>query len=80
MADETRDGWIKCEVEIMVDSGGDYAVDRTDGDVGQVFEDSVGGQCPKRLVKLAVWVQLPTEVVLCGEATLVGNGAELVQG
>lgn len=50
-----------CEVEVwlVVDAPGDYGVGRTEEQALENYEDNIGGNSPRRVVKLTLTVPLP---------------------
>lgn len=73
---ESREGWVLCEVQVCVDAEGNYVVGDSEADMAERYAEDYNSES-LRLVKLAVWVELPKPVTLTGEAALTGQGAVL---
>jgi hypothetical protein len=69
-----------CNVFIVIDAAGDYAVGKDADAAREAYENDVGSLCDAdgfRVVKLVVRVPLPEVVELAGEAPAHGTAALL---
>lgn len=68
---------VEVEVWACVDGAGDYGIGKTDEDAQQAYEDDIGGNAPRRLVKLTVKVPAPAVIELTGEVPAEAAAGEL---
>jgi len=68
----------KCELFVLVDAAGDYAVGKDEASAREAYENDIGALSDAdgfRLVKVTVNVPLPEVVELTGDAPEHGNAS-----
>jgi hypothetical protein len=69
---------VECEVWVMVDADGDYAVGSTNEETEERFDDEVGGTAPRRLVKITMRLPRPRAIELVVQVPDEHQGGEAI--